>query len=163
MRCFTTVLLIFLLFKTGFAQNNGKELADPLIQQMQWYKIQKAAPSLFVHFDKNIYTNNETAWFTAYLSNTNIAIMEKHNVLSVALVRNADSAIVKQQKFLMAKGLSFGDMVLPDSMQAGDYHFMVTTNRVSKGVPDVAFIQQIIVKTNLQPAFNANIKKRTVR
>lgn len=158
MRCLITFVLILLLVKFGFAQGNDKELTDPVSRQMQVYKVQKEAPSLFVHFDKNIYTNNETAWFTGYLTNANVSAMENHRVLSLALIRNSDSAIIKQQKFLMARGLSFGDMVLPDSMQAGNYHFMATTNRVSKGVPDVVFIQQITIKTNLQPSFNANVK-----
>lgn len=78
--------------------------------------------------------------------------------MSVALVRNRDSTIIKQQKFLMKSGLSFGSMLLPDSLLAGDYHFLVSTNRVSKGKPDVIFIQPLTIKTNISNVFNASIK-----
>lgn len=44
--------------------------------------------TLFVHFDKTIYTNNETVWFTGYILNAGLAEISKHQVLSVALVRD---------------------------------------------------------------------------
>ena len=114
--------------------------------------------SLFVHFDKTIYTNNETVWFTGYLNKSNLNDIAKHNVLSVALVRDVDSLIIKHDKYLINNGISFGMMVLPDSMLTGNYHFQVSTNRVSKGKPDVVFIQPIVIKTNIDPAINASIK-----
>jgi hypothetical protein len=114
--------------------------------------------TLFVHFDKTIYTNNETVWFTGYLLKSNLDDISKHQVLSVALVRDIDSLIIKQDKYLISNGLSFGQMVLPDSLLTGSYHFQVTTNKVRNGKPEVSFIQPIIIKTNIDPAFNASIR-----
>lgn len=153
--------LCFLL--TGFgsmalAQQRLQPPADPLAEQFYLYKLSRSQATLFVHFDKTIYTNNETVWFTGYLLNERSAYQKKHNIMSVALVRNSDSLIVKQQKFLMASSLSFGSMILPDSMLAGDYHLLATTNRVVGGIPDVVFIQPITIKTNILPSFNASIK-----
>jgi hypothetical protein len=142
----------------AIAQQKLSITEDPLINQLQLYKSAQPASVLFVHFDKTIYTNNETAWFTGYLLNEIPSNIIKHNIMSVALVRNRDSAIIKQQKFLMASGLSFGSMLLPDSLLAGDYHFLVSTNRVSKGKPDVIFIQPATIKTNISSVFNASIK-----
>lgn len=141
----------------AIAQQKLSVIEDPLINQLQLYGSVQPASSFFVHFDKTIYTNNETVWFTGYLLNENPQHVKKHNIMSVALVRNRDSFIIKQQKCLMGSGLSFGSMVLPDSLLAGDYHFLVSTNRVSKGRPDVIFIQPIIIKTNISSAFNASI------
>ena len=115
-------------------------------------------PKLFVHFDKTVYTNNEVAWFTGYLLGLNAADAEKHEVLSVALIRDADSTVIKQDKYLLEKGLAMGCMLLPDSLLAGNYHFLATTNRVRKGIPDVFFLQSILIKTDLDPAFNASIQ-----
>lgn len=131
---------------------------DPLQEKFNFYKLAHPEHRLFVHFDKNIYTNNETVWFTGYLLNEHPPHISKHNLLSVALIRDVDSTIVKQQRFIMADGLSYGSMVMPDSLVAGNYHFMVSTNRVSKGLPDVSYIQPVTIKTNINQPFNASVK-----
>lgn len=158
MRYWFILCSYFLFGHTATAQQGFSTIEDPLANQQRLYKLSKPSAILFVHFDKHIYTNNETAWFTGYLLNERPEYIEKHNIMSVALVRNRDSAIIKQQKFLMGTTLSFGSMLLPDSLLAGDYHFIASTNRVSKGIPDVVFIQPIVIKTNIGNAFNAGIK-----
>lgn len=131
---------------------------EELTLKMKYHQQANPSGILFVHFDKNIYTNNETVWFTAYLLNITASQINKHKVLSVALVRDADSLIVMQEKYLINGGISFGDMTLPDSMQTGNYHFQVTTNLVSKGIPELAFNQSVTIKTNIDPSFKAGIK-----
>ncbi|TDQ08820.1 hypothetical protein [Pedobacter metabolipauper] len=133
----------FLLFSAAFATQAQQKPSNP---------------SLFVHFDKTIYTNNEMVWFTGYLLRGEMKDLNKHSILSVALVRDIDSAVIKQDKYLMVNGLSLGSMVLPDSMITGNYHFQATTNRISKGLPEVLFMQPIVIKTNIDAAFNASIK-----
>ena len=41
---------------TLFAQN-------AIEQKMKWYAIAKPSGNFFVHFDKNVYANNETVYF----------------------------------------------------------------------------------------------------
>ncbi|MEJ2881285.1 hypothetical protein [Pedobacter sp. GR22-6] len=152
---FSCILFMTILVSEVNAQwQNQVEIS----QKMYYHSMANPASKLFVHFDKTIYTNNETVWFTGYLLKVPPSKVEQHQVLSVALVRDIDSAVIKQDKFLIMKGLSFGSIVLPDSMLTGNYHFQVTTDRVSKGVPDLSFLQPIIIKTNIDPAFNASIK-----
>lgn len=149
---------LFLFNQVIYGQQNLSSPPDPLEQQFYFYKQSRPAAILFVHFDKNIYTNNETAWFTGYLLNERLTDISKHNILSVALIRDIDSTIIKHQKFIMAEGLSYGSMTMPDSILAGNYHFLVSTNRVSNGLPDVSYVQPIILKTNTTLPFNANVK-----
>ncbi|WEK18605.1 MAG: hypothetical protein P0Y49_17595 [Candidatus Pedobacter colombiensis] len=154
-------LILWLFLFSGhiaFAQQEQPLLVDPLAKQLYLYKLANPSPRLFVHYDKNIYTNNETIWFTGYLLTESGTNTDQHNIMSVALIRNSDSLIVKHQKFLMATSLSFGSMVLPDSMLAGDYHLLASTNRVVNGVPEAVFIQPITIKTNINPSFNAGLK-----
>lgn len=152
---FITILLITIIIPSVKAQWISQQ---QLSEKMQLFNIVTPSITLFVHFDKTIYTNNETAWFTGYLLKAGMAEIAKHNILSVALIRDRDSTVVKSDKYLISNGISFGSMLLPDSMITGNYHFQVTTNRVSKGKPDVVFIQSVVIKTNIGPAFNASIK-----
>ncbi len=148
-----------LLFITGITSADAQWInQQQLTQKMDWHNLANPAAMLFVHFDKTIYTNNETAWFTAYVLKAHSKEVNDHQVLSVALVRDVDSLIITQDKYSIYNGVSFGSMVLPDSMLTGNYHFQVTTNRISKGKPEVVFIQPVVIKTNIDPAFNASIK-----
>ncbi|MDR6784453.1 hypothetical protein ABIE26_002158 [Pedobacter africanus] len=129
-----------------------------LSDQMQYYAYKEPGSKLFVHFDKTVYTNNETVWFTGYLLNLRPSEVRLHELLSVALVRAIDSVVIVQEKYQIINGLAFGSMILPDSMLTGNYHFQVTTNRVSRGIPELSFAQPLIIKTNIEPSFKASLK-----
>ena len=112
---------------------------------------------LFVHFDKNVYSSNEMVWFTAYLLEEQAERIDLHTVLAVSLIEDSDSTIVLQEKFVMGQGLSFGNLVIPNLLPNGNYHFMVFTNVVAAGKPAVVFIQRITLKTIIIPTLKANI------
>jgi hypothetical protein len=130
-----------------------------LAQQTAQASLSVRSPSaLFVHFDKNIYTNNETVWFTGYLLKAPVKELNLHHLMSVALVRDIDSSIVKQENYQLSDGFSYGSMALPDTMVTGNYHFLVTTNLVQRGLPLVSFVQPILIKTSIDPAFRTSIR-----
>jgi hypothetical protein len=153
-----TIIGCLLIMMTSPIMVRGQMNQDQLSDKIKVYGKVKTSTALFVHFDKTIYTNNETVWFTGYLLKAPMDEILKHGILSVALIRDIDSQVIKQEKYLLKDGISFGNMILPDSLISGNYHFQVTTNRVSKGKPDVSFVQSIIIKTNIDPSFNASIK-----
>ncbi len=149
----------FLLFSSIFNPTRAQWQSQTILsEKMQYHSLAAPASKIFVHFDKTIYTNNETVWFSAYFLKLKPQKAMMHELLCVALVRDIDSAIIKQEKYIAGSGMAFGSMVLPDSMLTGNYHFQVTTNLVSKGVPELSFIQPVLIKTNIDPSFNASIK-----
>lgn len=125
---------------------------------MNWLAKAKPSTNLFVHFDKNVYTNNEVVYFSAYLLKDKITPPITHKILSVCLIRDLDSTIIIQDKFLMDKGLAFGSITLPDSILTGDYHFLAYTNQLLNGLPSAVFHQSVTIKTNIDPAFKASLK-----
>lgn len=150
------ILIVLILFGLSIhAQTINKV---ELQAKMDLLKASRPTTTLFVHFDKNVYTNNETAWFTGYLVKGSIENISQHKIMSVGLIRDVDTTLVKQEKFLIKDGISFGNMQLPDSLLAGKYHFQVTTDRIFNGLPDVFFTQPILIKTDIQPSFKTSIK-----
>lgn len=129
-----TLLLLYLLsFQTAYAQNG-----------------------LFVHFDKNVYSNNETVYFTGYLVKEGKVPLSSHQIMAVALISNVDSALVTEDKFLINKeGVAYGSLTLPDSIATGDYRFVVYTDKLVDGIPDMQFIQNITIKSGITPPFKA--------
>ncbi|WP_345952468.1 hypothetical protein [Mucilaginibacter sp. PAMB04168] len=128
-------------------------LADTLQQKMKRYQQLRPATLLFAHFDKTVYTNNENVWFTAYLLNCNT--YADHHTLSVSLVSDMDRAIVLHEKFVMANGVGFGNVLLPDSIAPGNYTFTVYTNRLINHNPEAVFHQPVTIKSGAVPPFKA--------
>jgi hypothetical protein len=142
------ILFVLLFFKAVslpvYAQQ-PKTLTDSIAERITWAGRQKSATTLFVHFDKTIYSNNENVWFTAYLVKTNISGV--HHTLSVALIRNDDRSVLAEAKYVMDKGLAFGNMFLPDSLPTGNYSFVCYTNLLVTGNPAALFVQPVTIKT----------------
>lgn len=150
------ILIFFLLFslaKAGmvFAQSD-------IAAKMELYGKVKSAGSFFVHFDKNVYTNSETAYFTGYLLRPGKIPLNQHKVISVALIRDIDTTLVLEDKFAMEGGISFGSITLPDSILTGNYHFLVYTEYLVNGMPDVMFRQNVTLKSTFDPSFRSHIR-----
>lgn len=150
MRFFICCCLFFLGYNICLAQ-------DPVAEKMRINRLSKPSTNLFVHFDKNIYSNNETAYFTGYVIRSGIFKFSDHKIMAVALVRDLDTVIIKQDKFIMQDGISFGNIVIPDSIATGNYHFLVYTDKLINQKPELIFKQAITLKTNIEPAFKASI------
>ncbi len=128
---------------------------DSLNHKINLYGIKNQSPALFLHFDKNVYTNNENVWFTAYM--LNVADYKLYNILSVELVKNDDRSVILENKFMLKGGLAFGNTIIPDSLSPGNYSFIATTNRLKNGQPEVVFMQPVTIKTADQAGYIASL------
>jgi len=131
---------------------------DTIENKMKWYALAKPSGNLFVHFDKNVYSNNETVYFTGYVVKGGRVPLAANTVMAVALVREIDSALIIDDKFIMKNGLSFGSLSLPDSIPTGNYRFMVYTDKLVNKQPELLFIQHITIKSSIEPTFKASVK-----
>ncbi len=148
------LLLLFLLLSVTFVYAQE----DPLANKFEWYEKKNNSPRLFVHFDKNIYTNKEVVWFTGYLLQGNEEETPLHQVLLVNLIHLDDRSLILQKKFLIDRGLSFGQFTLPDSLIAGNYLLLAHTDILKNNSPEVLFKQTILIKSNIDPLVKAEVK-----
>lgn len=130
-------------------------LTDSLKEKIKLYASQNPSATLFVHFDKNIYANNEHVWFTAYLLKSNTTAV--HHTLGVGLMRNDDRSILTEGKFGIENGLVFGNLILPDSLPAGEYTFLCFTDHVVNGNPSALFQQLVTIKSSRTDGFVAEL------
>ncbi|MGI4751883.1 MAG: hypothetical protein ACRYFB_14720 [Janthinobacterium lividum] len=152
---FLTVLGITICSYLPALAQKEAQLQDSLKNKLNIYRQIHPSTTLFAHFDKTIYTNNENVWFTAYLLNT--TQLNQHSVLAVSLVNDIDHSIISQQKFVMADGIGFGNVFLPDSVAPGNYTFMLSTNRLNNKQPEAVFTQPITVKNTNTTDFTATL------
>ena len=131
--------------RTLFAQNENAVISQ-LAKKIVIYGEKNRPEGLFCHFDKTIYTENESVWFTAYLLN-----YDKHTndpgILAIELVKSTDKSIVFSRQYAMNEGLAFGHLFIPASIEAGDYYFLIYANVLVNGVPRDVFSQSISIKS----------------
>lgn len=151
MRLIISCLLLFLGIKPILAQ-------DAIAQKIEWLGKAKPTTNLFVHFDKNVYSNNETVYFTGYLLKFDSIATKEHRVMAVALIREVDSTVVLQDKFYMNNGLAFGNLTILNKILAGNYYFIAYTDITINNIPTVIFSQLITIKTALDPPFKASMR-----
>jgi len=129
---------------------------DSVALNINRYGLKTAQSNLFVHFDKNIYTNNDQVWFSGYLLKT-ITNLDQYHTLYLSLINNSDSSVVIQDKFLIEKGFVFGALSLPDSLPGGSYRFVANTNIKKDNQPDGEFVQPITIKSTTVNPLTTNI------
>lgn len=152
-------LLFFLLIAVMPSLSaQGLQIAKDTVDNIIKATVNSEKAKLFVHYDKTVYLPNETIWFTAYLLNID-APSNKADVLSVLLVRNNDRTISAQKKFVITGATSSGNMLIPDTIAAGDYWIIAYTNYFIKGKPDATFIQRISIKRIGQPNISGTLKQ----
>lgn len=148
-------IFLILIFLISFSTKTDAQ--ESINQKMVLNNIVNPTTNLFVHFDKNIYSNNETVYFTAYILKTGKFDLASHKILAVALIKDLDTAFVKAEKFLIQGGLAFGSLTIPDSIITGNYHLLAFTDKLVNGEPELTFKQPIVIKTNIDPPFKASI------
>ena len=141
---FMSIMLATLLICSSNT-NCQNRLMDTLIEKLNNYGASKSQTSLFIHYDKNVYTNHEYVWFTGYLLNHD-EDLSAYQTLSIALVRNENRKIWIENKFVIKNGISSGCIFLPDSLTAGNYNLVAFTNRISNNQPEDIFLQPITIK-----------------
>jgi len=142
--------------KISFAQS-AVGTTSTLAQHLQYYAAKKSNTLMFVHLDKTVYVNNENIWFTAYLLNCNTVELQRHQVLSVALIDNNDQQVAASRQFTLNNGIGSGNIAIPDSVPPGNYSFIAYTNLLKNGHPAAYFVQVITLKSATVPSFDAEI------
>ena len=152
----STIRLLCLLMLFGsFAMAQDQNL-DDVAEKLKRYYSQNNRSTLFIHFDKNVYTNNDQVWFTGYLLKAAVK-SDQYHTLYLSLINNADSSVVLQEKFLIEEGISFGNLTLPDSLPSGNYCFVANTNIKLDGYYDGEFKQFIIIKSTTPNPLDAKV------
>jgi hypothetical protein len=146
---------VLLLFSVSTIAQRTPMQNDDIAEKLKLNRWKNESPTLFIHFDKNIYTNNEQVWFTGYLFK--VYNHQVYKTLSIALVNDDTHAILLNDKFVISNGIILGSTTVPDSVSAGNYSFIAYTNRLLNGKPNVLFTQRITIKSASEPLFTASL------
>jgi len=101
---------------------------------------------LYLQFDKPYYALNDTIWFKAYLLNANYLVPSVKSGFIYADILNDSSKVVKQCRFPVGKGLTWGNIGLSDKeFTPGTYTLRAYTNWMRNYGDDGFFIKQFYI------------------
>lgn len=132
---------------------------DPVINSNvnTWNKYSsRRSPDLFLQLDKSVYTSNENILFTAYLLDQGFDTTAQ-DVLHVILVDLAEKKVVASDRFFMHEGISSGSLLVPDSVDNGDYLIMAYTNIMQDGSEGYTFRQPIRIGSGKRSPFSLTV------
>jgi hypothetical protein len=137
------VSVLTLLITATHLRAQEKPDFDALIGKLASYAELAPPDKVYLHTDKDLYTNGETIWFKAYALN-GITHLEsdKSRVVYVELLNPKDS-IIAQRKIHTAVDWAAGDIVLPKEMEEGTHVLRTYTNYMLNDKNPVFFQKEI--------------------
>ena len=140
-----------------------KPLLQRIEQQLQTYRVNLNPEKLFVHLDRDQYVAGETVWMKAYLVHaSDLKPRKLDEVVYVDLLNPAGEAVM-QHTYKSQQGDFAGQILLPDTLEAGRYQIVAYTNWM-RNFEDQAFFRKNIQvwTTDSQPQFANNAKPAEV-
>jgi hypothetical protein len=158
--------LIFLLF-TCLALSGMSQNADSTLSKFLNYHQQSPAEKVYLHTDKEVFAQNETLWFSAYLVDAVSHLpIELSTLVYVELLSPTDSLIISLP-IRMTESMGSGEIFLPDSLGEGTYtlraytHYMRNFNSdyfYSKPIKLLKYSDQEMAKTKPTPDVDTDIQ-----
>jgi len=156
---FQFLLLSYIAFCVQFA---AAQQTSPQQIITKYDSIRNVAPreKLYIHFDSNIYTQQDTIWFKAYLVNSTLNNQSSLSALIYAELINANGDVVDILSLPTTLGLTWGAFALnEDKYPPGSYTFRAYTNWMRNFGNTYIFQKEIkILSTEVKPQVTNNTK-----
>lgn len=153
-----TVFAFLLAFPFLCSAQAEDSLLARITHQLEMYASWHSSPGLYLHLDKSIYTHNEHIWFTGYLLDPQPDPAAYHT-LHVVLMDELTKKIVRQDRFIMDKGFGKGQLLLNDSLPAGEYRLIAYTNTFLEHPEQPLFQQGISLRAAFRSPLDMTVKE----
>ncbi|MGV3589462.1 MAG: hypothetical protein ACO1OF_20815 [Adhaeribacter sp.] len=156
-------LLGFLFLLLPILPSFGQaDLLNHISRQFQQYQQQHLQEKLFLHLDRPAYVCGETMWFKIYAVDG--AANKPLNLSKVAYVEviGQNKQAVLQTKIALQQGTGHGSLVVPITLNAGNYVVRAYTNWMKNQSPEFYFQQPITIVNTSRPLDIKPVKDSTV-
>ena len=114
-------------------------------QQVPAASVKLFFEKIYLHTDRAAYAAGDTIWYKAYLADAQTAKLRPGNsVLYVELLSQTDSLLTRQI-IKLSQGTGYGDMLIPDSVAAGNYRIRAYTNWMRNFGAAFVFEKQLFI------------------
>lgn len=135
------LIFLFVIFHAEFSicQN-----ANKFIDQFQEYRQEHPVEKIYLHLDKPYYAAGEYMYMRAYLTNVHLDTNTVSRIIYVEL-SDAGKRLVNRTLLYSDKKEFAGQIHLPDSLPAANYHLRAYTNWMRNAGEDYFFHRDIFI------------------
>ncbi|GEO07443.1 hypothetical protein AAE02nite_51070 [Adhaeribacter aerolatus] len=144
-------LFFWLTITPSFGQTDSLNRISRQFGQYQQHHLQE---KLFMHLDRPLYVGGETMWFKIYTVDG--ATNKPLHLSKVAYVEVTDkeNQWVLQAKIALQDGAGHGSLVVPVTLNSGNYTVRAYTNWMKNNSPEFYFQQPITIVNTRRPLDN---------
>ncbi len=122
---------------------------EEIVKKFTSYHQQTPFEKAYLHTDKEIYAQDETLWFSAYLADGASFVPGTLSKLLYVDLFDPENKLVATRSVKIDNGSGAGEFFLADSLPAGTYRLMAYTNYMRNFSPDYFFSKPVkLVKFN---------------
>ncbi len=137
--------LVCFLFLAFTLTSDLKNPFENIFGNLETYKSIKGPEKVYVHTDKDFYTNGETLWFKAYLvDGVDHLPSGKSKVVYVELLDQKDSIVAQRKLYTDSLGAS-GDILLDKKLKEGTYLLRSYTKYMLNETNPILFEKEVRV------------------
>ena len=116
---------------------------DSTLAKFERYHQQTPLEKAYLHTDKEVYTQGETLWFSAYLVDASSHIPSSLSTLLYADLINPENEAISTLSIKLEEGTGAGEFFLDDSLAEGTYTLRAYTNYMRNFDADYFFSKPI--------------------
>jgi len=103
---------------------------------------------IYIHTDNQVYYTNENIWFKAYIFDAHKNKLSSIEQTLVIELISPEKKIIFVKNYLIKKGVSWGNIFLPDSLNEGYYQIRAYTNSMKNFSSEFFFVKNIFINSN---------------
>jgi hypothetical protein len=140
---------------SSFVNLDDDPIVVKIVTQLHQWLSANPAEKVYLQLDKPYYAAGDNIWFKAYVTANNKP-SALSGTLNVELINDRDS-VKRHIKLELNNGIAWGDIVLPDTLQAGNYRLLAYTNWMRNAGADYYFDKTITIG-NTNERYNSKTK-----
>ncbi|HMV91159.1 MAG TPA: Plug domain-containing protein [Cyclobacteriaceae bacterium] len=138
-----TLPLLALIVLVSFAADPG--VIETLLKKLQQYHADRPQEKIYIHHDKPFYAAGDNLWFKAYVVEASLHHLDSQSRVVYVELADKNKTIFARKMLFAAGGVTFGDFVLPDTLQEGNYVIRAYTNYMKNFGEDFFFTKEFSV------------------
>jgi hypothetical protein len=140
---------------SSFVNLDDDPIVVKIVTQLHQWLSSNPTEKVYLQLDKPYYAAGDNIWFKAYVTANNKP-SALSGTLNVELIDDRDS-VKRHIKLELNNGIAWGDFVLPDTLQAGNYRLLAYTNWMRNAGADYYFDKTITIG-NTDERYNSKTK-----
>jgi hypothetical protein len=147
LKCISLYILIPFTLHTVL---HAQAAADNLQKQLEEYIQHNPKEKLFVHTDKSVYVAGEVIWFKVYVTDARFHIPVDVSKVAYVEILDKVNTPVLQAKIELQKGSGNGSLLIPASVNSGNFRLRAYTRWMRNSSPDFYFEKPVTIINTLR-------------